>query len=381
MTDVDSPLFQPDDAWLKSFRRKLNHWFKRQQRDLPWRRTKSLYAIWVSEIMLQQTQVATVVPYYERFLERFPTAGDLASASESEVLRLWEGLGYYRRARQLHAAAKQIQREHGGQFPQEFESVLALPGVGRYTAGAILSMGLDQRQPIVEANTVRLYSRLLMLRTDPAKSPGQRALWSFAERLLPPRRGAGQLNQALMELGSMVCAPQQPACERCPVASLCPTNRHGLQAEIPVPKKRIAYEDLRESAVVVVSGKQRVLLRQCAAGERWAGLWDFVRFETPAAAPQRSVEEPPSVRQLQAGVKKLVGAEILQPRRLAVLKHGVTRYRITLHVYTAKLRAGLDERSTSANLRWAKPGEMEDLPLSTTGRQISRLLHESDWPV
>ena len=381
MTDIKQRLFQPDDDWLKRFRRKLNAWYKRRQRELPWRGSKDLYAIWVSEIMLQQTQVATVIPYYERFLKRYPRVSHLADAPESEVLRHWEGLGYYRRARQLHSAAQQIRDQHNGEFPQVFEDVLALPGVGRYTAGAILSIGLDQRQPIVEANTVRLYSRLLLLQSDPTKSEGQKALWSLAEKLLPARGGSGQLNQALMELGSIVCTPQAPKCSECPVAELCPTHRHGLQAEIPVAKKRVAYQEVRESAIVVTDG-ERVLLRQCAAGERWAGLWDFVRFETPlqeaAATEARSAEQPPSPRELRDGAKSLLGVGIVRPKRLTVLKHGVTRFRITLHVYTARLQAGtLAEFAEDSSLRWVSSDELDDVPLSTTGRQISKLLHES----
>src|SRR5262245_31982667 len=163
-------------------------WFQRNARDLPWRRTRDLYAIWVSEIMLQQTQVATVIPYWERFITRFPDVAALATADEHEVLRLWEGLGYYRRARQLHAAARQIVAEHGGQFPSNYENVHSLPGIGRYTAGAILSIGLDQRLPIVEANTTRVLSRLTAYRGPVGSAPGQRHLWSIAESVLPQQR-------------------------------------------------------------------------------------------------------------------------------------------------------------------------------------------------
>ena len=176
--------------WLEGFprvaaMRKLRAWYQRHQRDLPWRRTNDLYAIWISEIMLQQTQVATVIPYYERFLSQFPDVGSLAEAEQEQVLRAWEGLGYYRRARQLHAAAKEIVQRHDGQFPDDFEQVHDLPGIGRYTAGAILSFGTDRPYPIVEANTLRLYSRLLLLREDPRKAAGQRKLWKFAAAARP----------------------------------------------------------------------------------------------------------------------------------------------------------------------------------------------------
>ena len=198
----------PDASWLRSFRRRLPAWFDRHARKLPWRRNHDPYAVWVSEIMLQQTQVGTVVSYFDRFLAAFPTIEALAAADEQDVLRLWEGLGYYRRARQLHKAAKIIVAEHAGNFPRNPEIVRRLPGIGRYTAGAILSIAFDARQPILEANTLRLLSRLLAYDGDPRSTEGQRLLWAMAEAVLP-RRGSGRMNQALMELGSEVCAARR----------------------------------------------------------------------------------------------------------------------------------------------------------------------------
>ena len=183
------------DAWaldsLPPFRRQLLQWFDQHQRDLPWRRRKTLYRIWVSEIMLQQTQVSTVVDYYQRFVKRFPSVEKLAAAETEDVLKLWEGLGYYRRARQMHAAAQVVVDRHRGRFPRSYDAVLDLPGIGRYTAGAILSIATDQRFPVLEGNTQRLYSRLLRLKSDPKSTSSQRTLWQFADALVPgetPRR-------------------------------------------------------------------------------------------------------------------------------------------------------------------------------------------------
>ncbi len=265
----------PDSVWLAQFRRRILAWFRRNARDLPWRRTRDPYAIWVSEIMLQQTQVVTVVGYFERFLAAFPSIADLAAADEQEVLRLWEGLGYYRRARQLHAAARVIVAEHQGRFPHEPHQIRALPGIGRYTAGAIASIGWDAREPILEANTIRVFSRLLAYRGDPQKIAGQQRLWEFAAGVLP-QKDTGLFNQALMELGSEICTPRGPRCDRCPVRDLCPTFRLGLQDEIPLPKRKTRYEDRHEAAVIVRRG-DRVVLRRCGPDERWAGLWDFPR--------------------------------------------------------------------------------------------------------
>ena len=211
----------PNAAWMAQFRRRILAWFRRNARDLPWRRTRDPYAIWVSEIMLQQTQVVTVIGYFERFLAAFPSIADLAAADEQQVLRLWEGLGYYRRARQLHAAARVIVAEHQGRFPRDPEQIRALPGIGRYTAGAIASIGWDAREPILEANTIRVFSRLLAYRGDPQKNAGQQRLWEFAAGVLP-KKDTGLFNQALMELGSEICTPRGPLCDQCPVRTLVP---------------------------------------------------------------------------------------------------------------------------------------------------------------
>jgi A/G-specific adenine glycosylase len=354
-----------DCSWRQLFRRRLLAWYRKTARDLPWRRTRDPYAIWVSEVMLQQTQVATVKSYFERFLLEFPDVVALARADEGRVLRRWEGLGYYRRARQLHQAARIIVKEHAGQFPRDAQTLRALPGIGRYTAGAILSIAFDARQPILEANTQRLLSRLLAYDQDIGRADGQRVLWTFAESLLP-RKGAGTLNQALMELGGEVCTPREPDCDGCPVAAQCAARQQGRQQEIPLPKKSLCYKDVHEVAVVV-RRRGRILLRQCAAGERWAGLWDFPRFAMPAQPMSHSPSE------IETRVRDLTGLTIELQDRLTRIKHGVTRYRITLDCYQSRARSGR-RRGGAKRLPWVRPDELEDYPLSVTGRQISRLL-------
>jgi len=356
-------------AWKQALRRRLLAWFDRSARELPWRETRDLYAIWVSEVMLQQTQVATVVPYYERFLARFPNAAALAQADEQEVLRYWEGLGYYRRARQLHAAARRICELHGGRFPQTFAEVRALPGIGRYTAGAILSIGLDQRLPILEANSIRVLARLTSYAGDPLAADGQRHLWSVAEEILPQRR-CGAFNQALMELGSEVCRPRAPACEQCPVAGLCQARLTGQVAQIPAAARPTRYQETTEVAVVVRHGPA-VLLRHCQAGERWAGLWDFPRFTADEPLAGAELET-----QIRRHIQSLAQLEIEVKQRLAILKHGVTRFRITLHCYEAELAAGSRRRRPPAGspVRWVGAGDLAEYPLCVTGRKITRLL-------
>lgn len=362
---TDSQL--PDRRWLRQLRSRLAKWFDQHARDLPWRQTRDPYHVWISEIMLQQTQVATVIPYFERFIAAFPTIAALAAAPEQQVLRHWEGLGYYRRARQLHRAAALIVAEFDGRFPDRMDHVRQLPGIGRYTAGAILSIAFDQPQPIVEANTQRLYSRLLAYRGDLASKGGQQLLWDFATALAP-ENGAGMLNQALMELGALVCTPRSPACPRCPVAALCPTFRQGWQEQIPRPRAKPIIEAVRHAAVVV-RRRQKILLRQQRPDERWAGLWDFPRFELPDSDIELK-------DRLAAGVLTQTGIAIGPAAPLVVLKHGVTRFRITLECFEAKYAS--QTGTPISETRWVGTKELSDYPLSITGRRLARLLQTDE---
>lgn len=357
----------PDAAWRQSMRRRLRAWFQRHARDLPWRRSRDPYRVWVSEIMLQQTQVATVVDYFQRFLTAFPTIQTLAAADEQQVLRLWEGLGYYRRARSLHRAAAVVVRQHGGVFPREMAAVRQLPGIGRYTAGAILSIAFDDPHPIVEANTIRLYSRLLAYRGATHAREGEQLLWRFAEAVLP-RRGAGQLNQALMELGATICLPRAPRCEACPLVALCPTFAAGGQAEIPAARPKPQIEQVREAAVVVWRGRSVLLMKRTEG--RWAGLWDFPRFGLALHGAQKLEEE------LAAGVRRLTGITIVAGAKLATIRHGVTRFRITLECHQARCikLPSPPAKSIAAELRWVQTAELDEYPLSTPARRLSRIV-------
>lgn len=354
--------FEPDETWKRALRRRLLTWFRSHARDLPWRRTRDPYAIWISEVMLQQTQIATVIPYFQRFLAAFPDVHALAAASEQEVLRHWEGLGYYRRARQLHQAARVIATHHGGEIPRDPAVLRSLPGIGRYTAGAILSIAHDDCQPILEANTLRLLSRLLAYRGDPRSAAGQALLWSFAATLVPPRQ-AGTFNQALMEMGSLICRPVAPDCGNCPAAALCPTRERGWQDRVPAPTKKPRYETVREAALVVWHGR-RLLVRQCQTHERWAGLWDFPRFTVPDGIDNLADFAAQCVAS-QTGIT----ARVNEP--LATLRYGVTRFRIKLDCYQARYAGG---RPRDASVGWWEPAALAELPLSVTGRKISQLL-------
>jgi A/G-specific adenine glycosylase len=316
--------------------------------------------------MLQQTQVATVREYFARFVAALPDVHALAAADEGQVLRLWEGLGYYRRARQLHAAAKLIVAQHGGAFPQDTTTLQSLPGIGRYTAGAIASIAFGRRAPILEANTIRLLSRLIGYREDPLRATGQRILWQVADEILP-QKNVAEFNQALMELGSLVCTPSEPNCPECPLSCLCAARAMGLQHEIPTAKVQPAVTAVREAAIIV--GRDgRVLMRQCGERERWAGLWDFPRFTLESEGPLFAHKEIVAKVLAQTGVTCVAGP------LLKTLKHGVTRYRITLDCYEAAYAGGRARSNSGSLVRWIRTGDLADLPLSTTGRKIAQLI-------
>ncbi len=389
----------PDDllninaTWLRRFRAALRRWHVGHGRDLPWRNCRDPYRVWISEIMLQQTTVVAVKPYFARFLKRFPSVAKLAAAHEEDVLRLWEGLGYYSRARNLRKAA-QVIVENGGEFPTSIEALLQLPGIGRYTAGAIVSFAFDRPAPILEANTLRLYCRLLGFRDDPRSTRGQRTLWSFAEKLVA-EKSPGEFNQALMDLGATVCTPTAPRCDACPVASCCRALAEQAQAEIPAPKRRPEITETREAYVAIESAGLYLIYRR-PEGQRWAGLWDFPRFELrPTRAPgepegvsprtisnrgkqtiRRGANASPLANErklLERRIATEFGPRVTITERLTQLKHSVTRFRITLDCWLAEAN-GDDGLTTPHPTAWVAPSEFARYPFSTTGRQFAETL-------
>jgi A/G-specific adenine glycosylase len=298
-------------------RKALLAWYDGARRDLPWRRERDPYRIWLSEVMLQQTRVDTVIGYYERWLERFPTLDALATAPLDDVLRAWEGLGYYARARRFHAAAGEVRERHGGRVPDDSVVFRALPGVGRYTAGAVASIAFGRAEPVVDGNVRRVLARW----NDDAE-PGDEALWSQAAELVAGPR-PGDLNQALMELGATVCTPRAPACDRCPVAAACRARAAGTQTLRPAPTRRPALPH-EDTAVPVLARDGGVLLVRRLRDGRLGGLWSFptlvLRDGEPAAAGAvRAARE-------QLGIAAVAGAE------LGTVRHAFTHVRATYRV-------------------------------------------------
>ncbi|MEZ4425760.1 MAG: A/G-specific adenine glycosylase [Gemmatimonadota bacterium] len=265
----------PDPAALRA---RLLAWYDRARRDLPWRRTSDPYRVWVSEVMLQQTRVETVIPYYERWLERFPTVSALATADLDDVLPLWKGLGYYSRARNLHRAAQAVLERHGGEVPAEPDALRALPGVGAYTAGAVASIAFGRPEPLVDGNVRRVLSRWYDL-----EAPGDREVWALARDLVDPER-PGDFNQALMELGATVCTPRAPRCEGCPVEGSCLARARGTVELRPPPRKRGPVPHVHVLSLVVWTAEARTLLVQRPERGLLAGLWEF---------PARELAGPP----------------------------------------------------------------------------------------
>ena len=318
-------------------------WYRRHRRDLPWRASRDPYRVWVSEIMLQQTQVERVKDFFARFLDHFPDVAGLAKAPERSVLKCWEGLGYYRRARQLHAAAKEIVADHGGAFPQTAAELRRLPGIGRYTAGAIASIAFGIPEPIIEANSRRVLARLVG-HAEPVGATGDEPLWKLAAELVP-RRNPGLFNQALMDLGATVCTVSRPLCDRCPLGRICQAQTTGCVEEIPVMPARRAAKNLRETAVVLRHGS-RVVVERRGPGEWWEGRWDFPR---EPRGTQRAASE----------------------RRLGLLSYSVTHHRITCQVVVRLLAR---PPAAQPNRRLVAVSALGRLAMTAPGRRIARLV-------
>ncbi len=351
----------PEEA-LSSLQKNLLAWYDEQARPLPWRLTRDPYAIWVSEIMLQQTQVATVIPYFERWMTLFPTVEALADAPQEAVLKAWEGLGYYSRARNLHRAAQQVVATRGGRLPESAEELLQLPGIGRYTAGAIASIAFGKRAAALDGNLKRVLARLTALALPINSREGEAQLWELAEALLPAER-AGDWNQALMDLGATVCLAGTPRCLLCPLRGGCEAQRRGLQHEIPHKLSRKARPHYTVTAGVIWDrAGERLLIAQRPQDKMLGGLWEFPggkceADESLAACLQRELRE-------ELGIEVEVGAPV------TIVEHGYTHFSITLHAFHCIHAGGSPAPLGVADYRWVAPDELERFPWPRTDLQI-----------
>jgi A/G-specific adenine glycosylase len=340
-------------------------WYDANRRDLPWRRTRDPYAVWVSEMMLQQTQVATVVGYYERWMRRFPTISALARAAEDDVLHAWQGLGYYSRARNLWRGARAVVAEHGGRVPRTASALRGLPGIGPYSAGAIASIAYGERAPLVDGNVIRVLCRVFGLRGDPSKSPLKPRLWELAAKLVPEGR-PGDFNQALMELGATVCTPRAARCDGCPLAAECVARRTRAVEALPELPKRVETVAVRRAAAVVERGGRVLCGKTPDGAARWAGMWqlpsaDVEGDETAPATAARAVREC-------AGLTAEAGD------RLLTVRHSVTHHRITLDVFRCSPSRGAARPLACSEIRWVTPSELDGLAMPAAHRRIARFL-------
>jgi A/G-specific adenine glycosylase len=353
---------------VRALRRLLLDWYRRNRRDLPWRRTRDPYAIWISEAMLQQTRVETVIPYYERFLERFPDVSALAGADLDDVLGLWAGLGYYSRARNLHRAAQSVVADHGGALPSDPAALRALPGVGRYTAGAVASIAFDRPEPIVDGNIVRVLTRLFGIEDEVEAKPVVERLWDLAARFAAgPRPGA--LNQALMELGATVCTRRTPRCADCPLARRCLARRRGDAEALPVRRKKPEPRAVEAVAGWVVR-RGRALAVQRPARGLLGGLWELPGGEL------RAGETAPEA--MARTLRERLGLDIDGATALGCVEHGFTHLALQLHVLRCEIPRGRVRLRDFAAFRWLTPRAFGALPQGAATRKALSLLRSAE---
>jgi A/G-specific adenine glycosylase len=356
---------QPAVTGHQLIQRDLLAFYDRSRRDLPWRASGNPYAVWVSEVMLQQTRVSTVLRYFPAWMRRFPSVRALADAKEADVLHAWQGLGYYSRARRLHGAAKAVVERHGGELPSDPAALRALPGVGAYSAGAIASIAFGLPEPIVDGNVVRVLSRAFGLRGDPEKAPLKRTLWTLARELVPAER-AGDFNQALMELGATVCTPRSPLCDDCPLRARCVARSAGLVEQLPELKRREPPTQVRVASAIVRANGRVLVVQVPDDANRWAGLYTFPQVERGARegaklAAARAVLE-------QAGLVAKV------EQRSAVVNHTITRFRITLEAFDAAVPSS--RARPTARASFVRAQDLEELAMPAPHRKLARLLFD-----
>ncbi|WP_428937683.1 A/G-specific adenine glycosylase [Fontivita pretiosa] len=361
--------------------RRLLDWYDQHRRDLPWRappgQAPNPYHVLLSEVMLQQTQVATVLPYFQRFIRQLPTIADLAAADEQLVLKLWQGLGYYRRARNLHAAARTIVQFHHGQIPPDVETLLTLPGIGRYTAAAVASIAFGVRAAALDGNVARVICRLDTLAADPRKPGIQKLLWQRAEQLLPASR-VGDFNAALMDLGATICTPRRPLCRLCPVRSCCGACAAGLQHQIPTPRiaptrplhRRWTFCIRRHNTG---NSDPAWLIEQRPSTGRWAGLWQFITLDADKH------EGIVSARLLRSALQ----FRVTPPAHLTSIDHDLTHRRYRFEVFVCDLLDGHEaqdhrnlKRRSQRPCRWIRLKDLEHYPLPRPHVRIAELLRQ-----
>ncbi|MBD2042559.1 A/G-specific adenine glycosylase [Microcoleus sp. FACHB-672] len=353
------------NSTVLDLRKSLLLWYNYSHRNLPWRLTPEPYKIWVSEIMLQQTQVKTVIPYYERWLAKFPSIEHLAAVDLQDVLKAWQGLGYYARARNLHKASQEIVDHHGGVFPHRLEEVLALPGIGRTTAGGILSLAFNLPVAILDGNVKRVLARLMALPVPPAKANKQ--LWQMSETLLDPENPR-DFNQALMDLGATICTPHNPACLLCPWQSHCEAYNLGMQSELPMREVSAPIPHKIIGVAVIWNDERKILIDKRRQTGLLGGLWEF---------PGGKVEEGETLEAcIQREIQEELAIDIEVGEHLITIEHAYTHFRVTLNVYHCRHLSGIPQPLECDEIRWVTLDEIDQYPFPTANVKIIEALRQ-----
>ncbi len=347
---------------------RLLNWYNKHKRILPWRDHPDSYAVWVSEIMLQQTRVETVIPYFERWMKLFPTITKLANADEQDVLNAWEGLGYYSRARNLHKAAKVVAEKFNGELPRNLDDLKSLSGIGKYTVGAIASMAFGMDEATLDGNLRRVFSRLFDVKEFADSPAGEKILWELARKNLPKGK-AGDYNQALMDLGATICLPKNPKCLLCPLMQICEARKKGIQALRPVlkPKKKIPqYIDVAIVVTRIVNSREEVLINQRPADGLLANMWEFPNARIDSLAENGSISKQIMTKAIKSATK----IQVKQKEALGIVHHAYTHFKVAVHVY----QCDLISIPKNKNLKWVKIDDLENYPMGKIDRQISKML-------
>ena len=347
------------ESMLIDLRRSLRRWYQTQGRDLPWRRTRDPYAIWISEIMLQQTQVKTVIPYYERWLAKFPTVDVLAAAEQQTVLKLWEGLGYYARARKLHKAAQQVVSELGGVFPQDLEGAISLKGIGRTTAGGILSAAFDLPFAILDGNVKRVLARLVALPAVPNKALG--TLWDISEQVLDPKYPR-DFNQAIMDLGATLCTRHNPACLLCPWQSHCAAYNQNAVTDFPMTESRKPLPHKQIGVAVIADADGKILIDRRKQEGLLGGLWEFPGGKIEPGESQESC--------VKREIKEELDIEIEVGSKLITIEHAYTHFKVTLNVFNCTHISGEPQPIECDEIKWVTLDEIDEYPFPKANGQI-----------
>jgi len=352
---------------IKEVQDKLLVWFEKNQRPLPWREKYEPYQVWISEIMLQQTQVKTVLPYFDRWMKALPTIQSVAEAKEDQVLKLWEGLGYYSRARNIQKAAKQIMEQHGGEFPHVYDDILALPGVGKYTAGAISSIAFNQDRSIVDGNVVRVLSRLFLYTKNTRTPEAEKKMWQWAKEVLPIGK-ARYFNQAMMEFGALTCTPSGPDCSVCPLNSVCQAHKKGMVDKIPDRGPAKVSKNIKV-AIAVIKKDGKVFIQKRPAKGLMGGLWEF---------PGGKVEKGESAGSaLHRELVEETGLKVKNVRIIKRIKHAYTSFKVDLHCFEADYDSGKVRLEAATAGKWVKVSDLKEYPFPAANVElIASLLEE-----